>query len=642
MRDVGLCPSVLSGDIGTANSTADNSYHVVTAGGMNASAVLDGVTITAGAADGSLEDAFGGGMYVGGGSPTLTNCTLLANSANSGGGMYINASFPTLTNCTFLANSANSGGGISNNSSSPTLTNCTFIANSAGTGGGMKNDFSNAALTNCTFAANAATYGGGTYNNYSSPTLANCILWANTASSGSQISGTGGTPVVTYCDVQGGYSGAGNTDLDPQFVRNPGPGPDGTWRTVDDDYGDLRLRPSSPCIDAGNNSAMPAGITTDLAGNPRFVDVPGVVDTGSGTAPLVDMGAYESPTPSLVVAGSDDCDDFSLSLSPDQASIRIVALGRSNTYSVLAILSLTIRGGEGDDLLTVDFSNGTPVPAGGVTFDGQAGSDCVRVLAPGNNATLTGQQVSVDTAAPIAFESTEGTSFDLGAGRLTKSGSSTAVLVGSNHYAGGTEVLEGTLVVGQGNALPERGSLTIGPGATVVLASGLNQAAVGAPRCAAVQEQAGGGQRQVDSGQWKVDSPLSTVRGLLRSVDTTWSTCIPCPEGARVPSADVQSGPDVTGTVPRKRSILPQDLGSREANAAVLSGPGGWQQLAREITGPNKTGTGTSRQAFFPGLAVSGSEPVPVLLGPVSGEQTAKKKAQVAKAVDEVLAALWR
>jgi hypothetical protein len=88
--------------------------------------------------------------------------------------------------------------------------------------------------------------------------------------------------------------GGGNIDADPLFVRDPDPG-DGDWTTPDDnDYGDLRLQPGSPAIDAGDNAAVPAGITTDLAGLPRFVDIPTVPDTGSGTPPIVDMGAYEA------------------------------------------------------------------------------------------------------------------------------------------------------------------------------------------------------------------------------------------------------------------------------------------------------------------------------------------------------------
>ncbi|MGB2985242.1 MAG: hypothetical protein WBE26_05110, partial [Phycisphaerae bacterium] len=102
------------------------------------------------------------------------------------------------------------------------------------------------------------------------------------------------------------FPGIGNIDDDPLFIRNPDPGPDGTWGTDDDDYGDLDLSRHSPSIDAGDNTAVPAdagdldddGDTTeqvpfDAAGNPRFVDDPTVHDTGCDTAPIVDMGAYE-------------------------------------------------------------------------------------------------------------------------------------------------------------------------------------------------------------------------------------------------------------------------------------------------------------------------------------------------------------
>jgi hypothetical protein len=59
--------------------------------------------------------------------------------------------------------------------------------------------------------------------------------------------------------------------------------------TDDDDFGNTRLLNTSPCIDRGSNAAVPAGITTDIAGNPRIVDFPGVRDPGA----IVDMGAYE-------------------------------------------------------------------------------------------------------------------------------------------------------------------------------------------------------------------------------------------------------------------------------------------------------------------------------------------------------------
>jgi hypothetical protein len=123
--------------------------------------------------------------------------------------------------------------------------------------------------------------------NGSSPELANCILWGNTATaSGAQIYNNGSSPSISYSLVDGGWSGTGNIDADPRFVRDPDPGTDGEWGTGDDDYGDLRLQLTSPAIDAGDNTAPgPVGVTTDLDGNLRIQ---------GGT---VDMGAYEAPSP---------------------------------------------------------------------------------------------------------------------------------------------------------------------------------------------------------------------------------------------------------------------------------------------------------------------------------------------------------
>ena len=72
--------------------------------------------------------------------------------------------------------------------------------------------------------------------------------------------------------------GAHNLTADPQFV--------------DPLAADFSLRSSSPAIDSGDNSALPAGILTDWADQPRFVDSPGAPNTGVGTPP-VDRGAFE-------------------------------------------------------------------------------------------------------------------------------------------------------------------------------------------------------------------------------------------------------------------------------------------------------------------------------------------------------------
>jgi hypothetical protein len=196
-----------------------------------------------------------------------------------------------------------------NYNSSPTLTNVSFSGNTAVyRGGGMFNDDSSPTLSNVTFSGNSADgNGGGMHNQISNPTLTNCILWGNTATNGAQIYNAGGNPTISYSLVEGGWSGTGNIDADPQFVRNPHPG-DGDWTTPgDNDYGDLRLGPTSPAIDAGDNTALPDDIfdldgdgdtsemlPLDLDGYPRCVDIPNMPDTGVGPAPIVDMGACEA------------------------------------------------------------------------------------------------------------------------------------------------------------------------------------------------------------------------------------------------------------------------------------------------------------------------------------------------------------
>ncbi len=330
-RDWATNVTILSGDIGTLGTVTDNSYNVVTGSGMDATAVLDGFTITGGndvrqrtydhqdygqgrgmansngsptitnaTFSGNTASFAGGGMANSNGRPTLTNVIFSGNSASSmGGGIFNNSSSPTLTNITFSGNSAGQGGGIFNNYSSPTLINITFNGNSAGygggiynyestwmltnatfsgnradQGGGLMNTFRSATLTNVTFSGNSARYGGGIYNQYSSLMLANSTLWGNTASlGGAQIYGGAS---VTYSDVQGGWSGTGNLDADPLFVDADGA--DNVPGTGDDN---LRLRGGSPAINAGSNAAVPAGMTTDLDGAPRIF---------SG---VVDMGAYE-------------------------------------------------------------------------------------------------------------------------------------------------------------------------------------------------------------------------------------------------------------------------------------------------------------------------------------------------------------
>jgi parallel beta-helix repeat protein len=279
---------------------------------------LIGSVIANNAADSESGGGFGGGLYCGGGAcPTLTNCTITGNeAASAGAGMccmdgsndgtnptlidcriannlgdgvfcYDNSN-PTLTACEISGNSRT--GVLCTDNSSPTLVNCEISDNdyigvyfdgychltltncviTSNYSYGVECSHSDPTLTNCLISNNS---GHGVSCWHSGPTLTNCIIWDDT------LEANYSDPIVTYCDIEGGWSGEGNLNADPLFV--------------DPDNGDYHLGDGSPCIDAGNNEAVPEGIDTDLDGNPRFVDDPDTEDTGYGTPPIVDMGAYE-------------------------------------------------------------------------------------------------------------------------------------------------------------------------------------------------------------------------------------------------------------------------------------------------------------------------------------------------------------
>lgn len=137
---------------------------------------LDGFTVTRG------HDDFGGGMVLGGSSPTVADCTFSENTVWNGGGMALWKSSPMVERCTFLGNTASSnGGGISLYESAPTLANCTFSGNTASYGGGISLYESAPTVVNCTLSDNAADNGGGMLLRNSSPTVVNTILWGNGA-----------------------------------------------------------------------------------------------------------------------------------------------------------------------------------------------------------------------------------------------------------------------------------------------------------------------------------------------------------------------------------------------------------------------------------------------------------------------------
>ena len=218
--------------------------------------------------------SYGGGIYCrNNSSPSLANVTISVNSASDGGGIFCYKSSPSLADVTITDNSAygtgyySGGGGINCYKSSPSLANVTISGNSASEDGGgiLCHNNSSPSLANVTISNNSASSGGGIYCYYnSSPSLVNCILWNDAPQ---EVYVGSGSVNIFYSDIQGGWTGEGNINLDPLFV--------------DAATGDYHLTANSPCIDAGISFFVFEGDT--------LVDMS--ADEYVGDAP--DMGAFE-------------------------------------------------------------------------------------------------------------------------------------------------------------------------------------------------------------------------------------------------------------------------------------------------------------------------------------------------------------
>lgn len=186
---------------------ADQTVLKGTVYGLRTGCFLRKVTVTQGTDSGI--------KIAGGQSPSIEDCTIIANSsAVGGGGVYCHyASRPSFANCTITGNSAPDGGGVlCHSDSQPTFTNCIITQNSAREGGGVLCYDDQARFINCIIEKNSAQpwgNGGGVIcGRYSQSTFINCTITANSA-------GWGGG-VLCYSASQPAFNGcviAGNSSL---------------------------------------------------------------------------------------------------------------------------------------------------------------------------------------------------------------------------------------------------------------------------------------------------------------------------------------------------------------------------------------------------------------------------------------------
>ncbi|MGD8452889.1 MAG: right-handed parallel beta-helix repeat-containing protein [Phycisphaerae bacterium] len=223
VRNLSLYESILSGDLAEDDepgfvNDAENSRHVVYGPGVSSTAVLDGVTITGGNADGEGDASEGGGMRLDGAQPTLVDCLFTANRcARNGGGLAAESSSPAMTRCRFVGNESGEDGGGAwlYYYSSPTITDCTFEDNRANdyTGGGLVcHNNCHPRIEGCTFRRNW-TWGHGSaiYCYWSYPTIIECTIVGNSGASAISC-WNHSDPTITRCVLAGNdndaYGGA--------------------------------------------------------------------------------------------------------------------------------------------------------------------------------------------------------------------------------------------------------------------------------------------------------------------------------------------------------------------------------------------------------------------------------------------------
>lgn len=267
-------------------------------------------------------------------SPVLIDCLFDRNVAAKDGAGFYNIAFggtsaPQLINVSFTGNVCGKNGAafhntatakVPNTFSQPHFQNCVFSGNvSNHRGGAFYNDNhsyqpgnSNAVFSGCVLSQNsAAADGGGIFNWHTRVgeadlTFRNTIMWGNSDVGGvdqtAQFFNYIGDPTIEHCCIEGWLGGGtGNVSVDPLFLDPTGV--DGVLGTPDDN---LRLASVSLLLDAGDNSGVllddfdfdsdgdflePIPIDGDRTA--RFFDSP-IADTGVGSAPVVDLGAYEA------------------------------------------------------------------------------------------------------------------------------------------------------------------------------------------------------------------------------------------------------------------------------------------------------------------------------------------------------------
>lgn len=270
----------------------------------------------------------GGGVFVSGPiGADLIRCQVLRNYAESGGGLFVQSGAAVrVVSSIFHRNDADCGplacvGGGQDVATQLSFVNCLLTQNGGGGTDAIYVFYSNAPEP-AQVEIDSSTIYTAEYLSFASVlranvTIANSVLWSGTAFPADQYLARvtfGSTMQVRSSVLVGGPErilldadstldwDSASTFADP--LLRDADGPDDNINTRADN--DFRLAAGSPCIDAGDNSLVPADaldldgdgdtnepLPVDFDGRPRLLDDPFTPDSGVGSPPIVDIGAFE-------------------------------------------------------------------------------------------------------------------------------------------------------------------------------------------------------------------------------------------------------------------------------------------------------------------------------------------------------------
>jgi hypothetical protein len=238
---------------GSSPSHPDSASVVRIVDYENAHAILQGFTITGGTGT-VWTDEHGHGVYREGGGilcanagPTIKYNLIIHNRADDdsktvsagGGGIRIGDGLPNILNNVIMYNRGRYGAGIVLNYSAGILRNNVIAYNTGGedfSGSGVWKYAGQPALleNNTIYGNESELQGAGVWIAGTSMIMRNNIIWGNVAPSYASVIGWGSS-TMEYNNIEGGYAGEGNIEIDPQLA--------GTF---------LYPNSASPCVDAGD------------------------------------------------------------------------------------------------------------------------------------------------------------------------------------------------------------------------------------------------------------------------------------------------------------------------------------------------------------------------------------------------------